>query len=124
MSVGCSSRGAAVTRPTRTVTSPSVSTRSRSALGMTCRSLAIAAIAASPSDRVGGPGQVAQPERHGHRLVVVEQQRGQPPAGAEGVAAVAAGGALDGVAEVAQAGHIAPQGPSGVTSRRVRQIGR
>jgi hypothetical protein len=40
---------AGTTRPTRTVTSPSVSTRSRSALGMTCRSFVMAATAASPS---------------------------------------------------------------------------
>ena len=60
--------------------------------------------------RVGRPGELAQTDRHGDRLVVVEQQRRQPAAGAEGVAAVAAGGALDRVAEVAQPGHVAPQG--------------
>ena len=58
---------------------------------------------------VRGARQLAQPERHGDGLVVVEQQRRQPPAGAEGVAAVAPGGALDRVTEVAQSGHVPAQ---------------
>ena len=55
--------------------------------------------------RVGGPRQVAQRHGDGDGFVVVEQQRGQPAAGAEGVAAVAARRALDRVAEVAQPGR-------------------
>ena len=76
--------------------------------------------------RFGGPRQLAQPERDGHRLVVVEQQRGQPTARAEGVPAVAPGRALDRVPEVAEAGHVAPQGASGdlQTRRSTRPLTR
>ena len=58
---------------------------------------------------VGVDGELAQRDRDGDRLVVVEQQRRQPSAGAELVAAVATGGAGDRVAEVAQPGDVAAQ---------------
>ena len=94
----------------RTVTSPSVSTRSRSALGMHLHELGQRGDGGLAEHRIGGARELAQADRDGDGLVVVEQQRRQPATRTEGVAAVAAGRALDRVAEAAQARHVAPQG--------------
>ena len=64
-------------------------------------------------DRIGAGRQVAQGDGDGDRLLVVEQQRRQPPAGAELVPAVRSGRAGHRVAEVAQPGDVAAQGALG-----------
>ncbi len=71
-----------------------------------------------PDRRVLGTGHRAgcgelQAHRDGHRRLVVQQQRGQFPAGAERVAAGRAGGGLHPVAELAQALDVAAHGPRG-----------
>src|SRR5690625_878919 len=50
-----------------------------------------------------------EPDRHRHRLLVVEQERGQPAPGGELVAAVDAGPGADLVAELAQPVDVAAQ---------------
>ena len=61
--------------------------------------------------RLGGARELTQADRDGNGLVVVEQQRRQPAARAEGVAAEPTGRALDRVAEAAQARDVTPEGP-------------
>ncbi len=63
-----------------------------------------------PLDRAAG-GE-AEADGDGDRLVVVEQQRGQPAAGPELVAARRAVLGVDGVAEVAQSLDVAPHAAS------------
>ena len=56
---------------------------------------------------------VRRPDRDRDRLVLVEQQRRHRGAGAQPVAAGRAGQRLDGVAELAQALDVAPDGAPG-----------
>ncbi|GAA3490313.1 hypothetical protein GCM10018987_43960 [Streptomyces cremeus] len=67
-------------------------------------------------------GRGAQADRDGDRLVVVEQQRRQPRAHAELVAAAGAGAGVDGVAEFAEPVDVAPHGARG-DAEALRQAG-
>ncbi|GGX11001.1 hypothetical protein GCM10010383_46450 [Streptomyces lomondensis] len=67
-------------------------------------------------------GGRAQPDRHGHGLVVVQQQRRQLGARAQLVAAARAGAGVDRVAELAQPVHVPAQG-AGAHAEPVGQVG-
>ena len=67
-------------------------------------------------------GRGAQRDGHGQRLIVVQQQRWQRLAGTEGVAPGHAAAGLDGVAQLAQAVDVAPQG-AGVNLKPLSQLG-
>jgi hypothetical protein len=54
------------------------------------------------------PGRRAEPDRHRHRFVVVEEQRWHRRAGLEPVAADGSSRGMDGVAEVAQPLDVVP----------------
>ncbi|GHA60926.1 hypothetical protein GCM10010303_85670 [Streptomyces purpurascens] len=68
------------------------------------------------------PGGRAQPDRHGHGLVVVQQQRRQFGAGAQLVAAARAGAGVDRVAECAQPVDVTAQG-AGADAEPLGQVG-
>ena len=88
--------------PNAEVASLSALTRRRSRPGSTCSSLASARTEVSSIPAIDAGRRGAQPDGHGHRLGVVEQQRRQLAAGAQPVAAGHAGRGLDRIAERAQ----------------------
>ena len=77
-------------------------TRRRSRLGSTCSSLVSARTEVSSIPAIAAGRRGPQPDGHGDRLGVVEQQRRQLAAGAQPVAAGDAGRGLDRIAERAQ----------------------
>ena len=95
------------------MTDRNAATCSRSCAGSTRSSLVSADSAADSTPPPAAGRGAAQSDRDRDRLVVVEHERRQVPAGAEGVAAVGPGRPGDRVAEAAEPGHVAPHGALG-----------